>query len=303
MAIKEHLSRGIPISSRMEIGEEQAFDHVRRHLLKTRGIDLSSYSRSFMMRILRKRMNRVDLDDYMAYVALLRRSEDETTELITSLSINVTDFFRDHGAFETLAAKAIRPLLAEKSNLGWSSLRLWSAGCATGQETYTLAICVAEELKKLGADVHKPLVRIIGTDLSVRALEVARRGEYERERVRGLSRKLMDEYFSEKDGRFEVSPEIRRMVRFRRANLLGAPEQNLFDAVVCRNVIIYFSRDAHDAVIMNLHRALRVGGYLMLGRTETLMGTPREFFESVDSENRIFRKRSTFGEVPSVIRR
>jgi chemotaxis methyl-accepting protein methylase len=287
----------------MEIGEEQAFDHVRRYLLKTRGIDLSSYSRSFMMRILRKRMNRVNLDDYMAYVAHLRRSEDETTELITALSINVTDFFRDHGAFETLAAKAIRPLLAEKSNLGWSSLRLWSAGCATGQETYTLAICVAEEMKQLGLGRHRPLVRIVGTDLSVRALEVARRGEYPHERLRGLSRKLIDEHFSEKDGVFEVSPSIRRMVRFRRANLLEPPEQNLFDMVVCRNVIIYFSREAHDAVIVNLHRALRTGGYLMLGRTETLMGAPRGLFESVDSENRIFRKKPTFGECSSTLRR
>jgi chemotaxis methyl-accepting protein methylase len=287
----------------MEIGDEQAFDYVRRHMLKTRGIDLSSYSRSFTMRVLRKRMNRVGTDDHMTYVAQLRRSEEETDELVKALSINVTDFFRDRGAFEALAAKAVRPLLTEKSTLGWSSLRIWSAGCATGQETYTLAICVAEELKRLGENSHRPLVRIIGTDLSSRALGIARRAEYASEQLKGLSSKLIDEYFVAKGDMFELSPSITRMVRFSRANLLDKPEQNFFDAVVCRNVIIYFSRGAHDAVIINLHRSLRAGGFLMLGRTETLMGAPRSLFESVDPENRIFRKKPSLGGGSGILRR
>lgn len=225
----------------------------------------------------------------MEYVALLRKSEDEMNELIAALSVNVTDFFRDSGAFEALTKRVIGPLISLKMDLGWSALRIWSAGCATGQETYTIAICVAEELRKSrqGDDL---VVRIQGTDLSKVALDVATRGVYSEAQVKRIPENILYRYFVRNDSSYQTSPELRRMTRFSQNNLLDSPSLKFVDLVVCRNVVIYFSRPMHDVLVKNFYSALRPGGYLMLGRTETLMGSPRRLFDVVDHENRIFRK-------------
>ena len=273
----------------MEADEEKSYDLIRRHLLKTRGFDISGYSRSFLGRAVRKRVGRSGCRHALDYVALLRKSEDEMNELIAALSVNVTDFFRDSGAFEALTERVIGPLASLKIELGWSTLRIWSAGCATGQETYTIAICVAEELKKSeqGGDL---VVRIHGTDLSKAALNVAARGIYSEAQVKGIPKEILSEHFILDDSGYQVSPGIRRMTRFTQGNLLDCPGQKFVDLIVCRNVVIYFSRPMHDVLVKNFYTALRPGGYLMLGKTETLMGSPRRLFDVVDHENRIFRK-------------
>jgi len=272
----------------MESPEEQVFKAVRERLVEARGVDLSGYSRSFVMRAIRKRMGRSGTKDYTAYTSLLHRSEDETNELVAALSINVTEFFRDKGAFEAFSAKVIRHLLAAKMSSPGSILRIWSAGCASGQEPYTLAICVEEEVRRIGeCDV---LATILGTDLSTDALSKARAGRYPAEQLKNMPERFRKEYFTENEGVYQVSEVLRRRVRFVRESLLDPPGSRFFDAVVCRNVLIYFSRPTHDVVVMNLHQALRPEGFLMLGRTETLMGAPRSCFENIDPENRIFRK-------------
>jgi len=272
----------------MDLPEDQAFDLVRRHLLRSRGIDLAGYSRPFIMRGIRKTMARSGAKDYADYLRLLRQNEEETTKLLCALSINVTEFFRDKPAFESFSVRAIRPLLEEKCSARGGMLRIWSAGCATGQEAYTLGICVAQEMTKMR--VEKPMTMVVGTDISAKALERARKGFFTPEQVQGLSELMLRTYFEKAEGGYLVSEKIRKGVRFARHNLLDDPTTKHFDAIVCRNVVIYFSRPMHERVMTNLHEALRPGGYLMLGRTETLMGTYRKKFETVDSENRIFRK-------------
>ena len=273
----------------MEGSDSQAQDLIRRYLLKARGFDLSGYSQSFLSRSIRKRVGRRGCEDALEYVGLLRRDDDEVNELISALSVNVTDFFRDDGAFTALSSLVLRPLVSQKIEQGWSALRIWSAGCATGQETYTIAMCVAEELRKLRPRSDL-VVRIIGTDLSKEALAHAQRGLYTAEQVKGVPRRLLSEYFTMGSSGYEVVRSLKKDVKFNQGNLLDPPDKKFFDVVVCRNVVIYFSRPMHDKVITNFHAALKSGGYLMLGRTETLLGAPRQLFESVDHENRIFRK-------------
>ena len=273
----------------MEFESDETYNLIRRHLLNARGFDISGYSRSFLNRSVRKRAGRLGCQSGMEYIGQLRKDEEEVNELIAALSVNVTDFFRDADAFTALSKHVLQPLVETKIQLGWSALRIWSAGCATGQETYSIAICVAEELKKADPERHL-VVRIVGTDLSSSALQIARTGVYAKERLRGVSRRLLKEYFSASESGYEVTPELRRMTKFSKGNLLDRPTGKFLDVIVCRNVIIYFSRVVHDQVIDNFVRALRPGGYLMLGRTETLMGPRRQLFEAVDHENRIFRK-------------
>jgi chemotaxis methyl-accepting protein methylase len=281
----------------MEPEEEQVYDMVRRHLLKTRGFDISGYSRSFIGRAVRKRVGRSQCRSALEYIALLRRDDDEVNELIAALSVNVTDFFRDDGAFEALTDLVIRPLVIHKIELGWSALRIWSAGCATGQETYTIAICVAEQLRKI-REGKNLVVRVQGTDLSKSALATAARGAYSDAQLKGVPKDILSRYFSKTASGYETSTELRRMIRFSQGNLLDRPSMKFFDMIVCRNVVIYFSRPMHDKLVRNFYAALRPGGYLMLGRTETLMGDPRRLFDVVDHENRIFRRLGEEGSSP-----
>ncbi len=273
----------------MDQAEDQFLELVARHLARSRGIDLMGYSNSFVLRAVKKRMGRTKSRDYLAYLSLLRRSDEETGALVGSLSINVTEFFRDKGAFETFAAKVVRTLLAEKNTPVGGILRIWSAGCATGQETYTLSMCVEEEVRRLEGDIRM-VISILGTDLSESAIAYARDGKYKPEELKGVSDRRLKQFFVKVDGGYQVCDAVRRRVRFNTGNLLAKPEGTHFDAVVCRNVLIYFSRPFHDNVLMNLHGALRMGGYLMIGKTETLMGLKRNLFETVDSDCRIYRK-------------
>ena len=273
----------------MEVEDDETYNLIRRHLLNSRGFDVSGYSRSFFSRSVRKRAGRTGCASGSEYVGRLRTDEEEVNALIAALSVNVTDFFRDPDAFDALSSKVLRPLVEDKIELGWSALRIWSAGCATGQETYSIAICVAEALRRKKSE--SPLVvRIVGTDLSDAALDFARAGVYSPEQVKGIDRRRLSRYFAHEEKGHVASAELRRMIRFSRANLLDRPTGKFYDLVVCRNVIIYFSRPMHNMVVDNFNAALRPGGYLMLGRTETLMGPRRQLFEAVDHENRIFRK-------------
>jgi len=272
----------------MESPDNAALDQVRTHLLKSRGLDTSGYSRAFVLRCIRKRMGRVKKSDVHEYVRLLSHSEDETSEFVGALSINVTEFFRDEGAFEALSSLAIRPALVAKTETP-GILRIWSAGCATGQETYTVAMCLEQELKRAGIG-DEFLASITGTDMSKSAISKAKLGVYASDRTQGIPSHLLKDYFVRRDGQYEVSQKLKRRVRFYVSNLMDPPRSRFFDIVVCRNVLIYFSRPSHDNILMNLASALKTGGYLMLGRTETLLGEPRASFKMIDAENRIFRK-------------
>jgi chemotaxis methyl-accepting protein methylase len=262
-----------------------------RHLFRSRGIDMSGYSPSFVMRSIRRRIGRSGSANHTNYLKLLLSSDDETNELLGALSINVTEFFRDKGAFEAWSTKVLLPLVSSKSASG-GILRIWSAGCASGQETYTLSICVNEALKKCTLG-RTPMVTILGTDISAKALAKAKSGLYTKEEVRGVPDRYISEYFQKHGHGFEVGESLRKGVRFARENLLDVPSSKFFDAIVCRNVMIYFSRAMHEQVVMNLYTALSRDGYLMLGKTETLMGAPRGGFDVVDLEHRILRKKAS----------
>jgi chemotaxis methyl-accepting protein methylase len=273
----------------MSFLDEQVYGQVKRHLERSRGVDLTGYSPSFVMRAIKKRMGRSSSETPQMYARLLMRSEEETNELLNALSINVTEFFRDKGAFESFQVRVLRPLLDSKIRSGGGILRIWDAGCATGQETYTLAIGLAEEVKRIGVG-DLPLMSIVGTDISRDALAKAKSALYSQQEVESVPEKHLSAYFVRRGGYYEVIEPLRRRVRFHLENLLDKPSSKFFDAIVCRNVLIYFSRPMHETVVQNLYDSLRVNGFLMLGRTEALMGEMRRKFEVVDQENRILLK-------------
>ncbi len=273
----------------MELTEEEFVTQVMKHLFRSRGIDLSGYSQSFVLRCIKRRVSRSRSVDNAGYLKALTHSDDETNELLNTLSINVTEFFRDRAAWEGFVKSVLKPMVKYKMD-GGGLLRMWSAGCATGQETYTMAICVAEALESINP-AEQPMVSVLGTDISQRALAKAKAGIYTPEEMRNVPERYASKYFVHNDRSYEISDAVAKRVRFVRENLLDKPTLKYFDVVVCRNVMIYFSRRMHETVAKHLYDALRQGGYLMLGKTETLLGAPRDGFNVVDLENRILQKK------------
>ncbi|MBN1678626.1 MAG: protein-glutamate O-methyltransferase CheR [Candidatus Thermoplasmatota archaeon] len=273
----------------MELTEDEFTTQVMRHLFRSRGVDLSGYSQSFVFRCIRRRIGRSGHLAYPGYLKHLMKSEEETNELLNALSINVTEFFRDKSSWDAFVKAVLRPMI-ERKTAGGGLLRMWSAGCATGQETYTMAICVAEELEDIPGP-ERPMVTVLGTDISHQALVKAKSGVYEKDQVKGLSDRMLAKYFVPVGEGYEAKDIIKKRVRYVRENLLDVPTMKYFDIIVCRNVMIYFSRKMHEVVARNLFEALRQGGYLMLGKTETLLGAPRDSFDVVDLENRILKKK------------
>jgi len=273
----------------MVLTEEEFVTQVMRHLFRSRGIDLSGYSQSFVLRCIKRRVSRSHSGDLAGYLKILTHSDEETNELLNTLSINVTEFFRDRPAWEGFVKSVLKPMVKYKMQ-GGGLLRMWSAGCATGQETYTMAICVAEVLQDVSLG-EQPMVTVLGTDISQRALAKAKAGVYTPEDMRSVPERMVSKYFVHKGQSYEISDAVAKRVRFMRENLLDKPSLKYFDVVVCRNVMIYFSRRMHETVAKHLYDALRQGGYLMLGKTETLLGAPRDSFDVIDLENRILRKK------------
>jgi len=273
----------------MDLTEDDFTTQVMKHLFRSRGVDLSGYSHSFVLRCIKKRVARSGHTGHSAYLKHLSRSDEETNELLNTLSINVTEFFRDKSSWDAFVKLILRPMIQQKTSEG-GILRMWSAGCASGQESYTLAICAAEELERI-SESERPMVTVLGTDLSQQAIVIAKAGLYSSGQVKGLSDAMLSKYFELTDDGYRVREDLKKRVRYVRENLLDKPTMKYFDVVVCRNVMIYFSRKMHEVVAWNLFESLRQGGYLMLGKTETLLGASRDSFEVVDLENRILRKK------------
>ena len=235
---------------------------VRQHS----GIDFTSYRRPTILRRLQRRLVATHLsrlDDYLHY---LIQHPDEYQRLISGFLIKVTEFFRDAELFAALRDQVLPDLIAQARPRG-GLLRLWSAGCATGEEAYSLAILVAEAL---GPELGQFSIRIFATDLDERAVAFARRGVYPATAFSGVSDELRARYFTPLDGTYEVKKPIRGLVIFGEHDLGQRPPFPHIDLVLCRNVLIYFTPELQQRALRLFAFALRPDGYLALGKAESI---------------------------------
>jgi two-component system, chemotaxis family, CheB/CheR fusion protein len=249
------------------------------------GIDFSSYKEPTIRRRLQRRMldtNCTTLEDYVRYV---RRHPEEYDRLANSFLIKVTDFFRDADLFNYLREQVL-PELIEDARSQSRELRLWSAGCATGEEAYSLAILVSE---LLGADQDQFTVRVFATDLDGDAVAFARRGVYPSSALRELPSDLQERYFTQLDSAWEVRKQLRGMVIFGQHDLGQRAPFPHIDLVLCRNVLIYFTPELQRRSLQLFAFALREGGFLVLGKAETTSPLP-EHFTLVQPRIKVFRR-------------
>lgn len=264
-------------------------------LRRARGIDLSRYRQAMLERRFEGRMAKLGIRSPEEYLRRLDADPDEFDALLQVFSINVSSFFRDSMVWEVLDRTVLPEIIERQRKTRAHEIRIWSAGCAGGEEPYSLAILFHQALKN---ELDAWRIHIFATDLSESSLKSAAHGVYSRDKLENTKLGIVDEYFTPAGSGFEVQPMIRRMVWFSREDLTStdrvAPVNSVygtFDLVLCRNVLIYFNRDLQHQVIDKLARSLGHDGWLVLGSAETLGEQPSWRFVAHDRGCPIYRKR------------
>ena len=259
-------------------------DDLCRVLRTAVGHDFSGYKRSTLIRRVERRMHVLGIDTGRSYLARVRGDADECEALFRDLLINVTRFFRDAEAFKTLRTRVIEPLLRERATD--DDLRIWVPGCSSGEEAYTIAMLFAEAARVM----NEPLaVQIFATDIDEQMLAIAREGSYPAAALADLPAALRERYAVPHAERFTMAASIRDMIRFSSHSVVKDPPFSRIDLVSCRNLLIYFDDKLQQAVVPLFHYALRPGGYLFLGPSESV-GRFEHLFTPVDQHARLYER-------------
>ncbi|MET8152302.1 CheR family methyltransferase [Actinoplanes sp. NPDC049668] len=260
------------------------FEQLLLYLKESRGFDCTGYKRSSLMRRVGRRMTQVSAPDYADYLDYLQVHPEELTALFNTILINVTSFFRDAEAWDYLRAEVMPALLA--ANETGVPLRVWSAGCASGEEAYSLAIMLSE---LLGIEEFRRRVKIYATDVDEEGLAVARHASYSERDVAGMPPELLERYFEASASRYVFRKDLRRSVIFGRNDLVQDAPISRIDLLVCRNALMYFNAETQSRILSRFHFALGRDGVLFLGKAEMLL-SHAELFAPIDLKRRIFRK-------------
>jgi two-component system CheB/CheR fusion protein len=250
------------------------------------GHDFANYNENTLSRRIQRRMQVLHIDKVQQYIVRVRNDPRERDLLFQELLINVTEFFRDPAAFEELETGILPTLLANKTDA--DQVRIWVPGCATGEEVYSIAILVKEEMDRRAIN---PQVQIFGTDIDEGAIAVARSGRYPKPRGSLSAERLARWFVAETEG-YRIVRQIREMCVFSAHSVVKDPPFSKLDLVSCRNLLIYLNPDLQERVVRMFHYALRPGGFLFLGPAE---GVTRgaHLFETIDATCRLFRRRDT----------
>ncbi|MBB4689216.1 CheR family methyltransferase [Amycolatopsis jiangsuensis] len=260
------------------------FESVLAYLKESRGFDFTGYKRSSLMRRVRRRMAQTGVASYGEYIDQLQVNAEEFAALFNTILINVTGFFRDSDAWDHLREDVLPAILAERGPE--EPIRVWSAGCAGGQEAYSLAMLFADAI---GPEAFRQRVKIYATDVDEEALAQARQAAYTPADVEGLSERQLEQYFELQGSRYCFRKDLRRSVIFGRNDLVQDAPISRIDLLVCRNTLMYFNAETQTKILERFHFALTPRGVLFLGKAEMLLSHTR-IFEPLDLKRRVFRK-------------
>ena len=264
----------------------EAFAELTQQIIDARGVAVRSYKQQCLERRIASRMRSRNVTGYDAYAKLLREDPGEYDALLDALTINVTHLFRDTDVWEAVATRVVPDLWAS----GHESLHTWVAGCASGEEAYTVAALWHRFVERNGEHKRLGRVRITASDLDAAAIALAQQGRYAREAFRDTPIDVRSRYFSPSEPHV-AADDLRRMIRFEQRDILAsALPAGSVHLLTCRNVLIYFDKPSQDAIFARFREALVPGGYLIVGKAESLLGVAREMFEPLDHKVRLFRR-------------
>ncbi|HEX2203756.1 MAG TPA: protein-glutamate O-methyltransferase CheR [Longimicrobium sp.] len=272
-----------PFSLPLE-GDEEELEKLKRKIERDRGFNCSFYKDKCLRRRIAVRMRARGQRTFAEYAALLDREPGEYEPLLDTLTINVTKFFRNLETWEAVEAQVLPALFATRG-----PIRVWSAGSASGEEAYTASILMHEWAEKHGKTAELQRVRIVGTDIDRRSLDAAREGVYPELSMGETPPKILQKWFSPGPP-FRIRPEAQRNVSFVRRDMISGEPEREQSLIFCRNVVIYFDREIQERLFKDFYDALVPGGFLVMGKVETLIGVARTLFRPVNNRERIFQK-------------
>ncbi len=272
------------------------FQKILTLLQETRGVDFSKYKLPCLLRRIEARMRRVSIPNFRLYLRYIQGNEEEINELIETITINVTSFFRDRPVYDYIEEEIFPSIINKKLLQGVRLIRMWSAGCASGEEAYSLAILFHEIIKRYQVDnpEPRPLMHlsfgVYGTDIDDEILNIARKGIFPPKSVKDVSVEMLEEYFMQVGNYFHIKKDVKKDVHFFHDNLTGEKHFSCFDLIMCRNVMIYFNQNVQTRIIWQFHGALNQNGYLVLGKSESLPREAFTLFRYVSNKERIYQK-------------
>jgi chemotaxis protein methyltransferase CheR len=271
----------------MRSAEDAAFLALTRKISREAGLSLDAYKDKCLRRRIAVRMRACGVHSYSDYQVLLDHDPEEYERLKDAITINVTRFYRNAETWDLLRGNLIQEVCAAD----YGEIRVWSAGCSSGEEPYTLAMLIADHLERQGTPERLRLLTVDATDVDRRCLEQARTGRYRREALADLPAGWAERYFEHEGDEFRVAERVRQRVIVRAADLSSEPPpRRNYHLILCRNVVIYFGRPTQERVFATFADALAPGGFLVLGKVETLFGPARDRLTLLDPRERVYRR-------------
>jgi chemotaxis protein methyltransferase CheR len=263
---------------------DSEFQTLKRTIEKLLGIQCGCYKEDYIKRRVLSRMRITGKEKYREYNSLILSDKSEQELLRNALTINVTKFYRDKEVFDLIKSDIFPGIIRSKGRM-----RIWSAGCATGEEPYTLALII-HDITRLNPDAS---VTIFATDLDREALKKAKEGIYDKRSLENLNENQVRRHFTEtEDGKYEVKPHLKEMVRFSQHDLMsGKPVTNYLDMILCRNVTIYFTEEQKNDLARMFHPALVSKGFYVMGKTEFMSREVEELYDPYNTLQKIYTKR------------
>lgn len=264
------------------MSEEEYFQILKERVGREIRFNCPHYEEKHLKRRFAVRMRALDVAAYRDYLKILESDIEEYARLLKVLTVNVTEFFRNPETYDAIKEQVLPEIIRNSR-----TIRVWSSGCSDGKEPYSIAILLKEVL---GNEMDKYQITIHASDIDEEALEKAEAGWYPANEMKGVGEDRLRKYFLEENGGYRARECLKRCIKFEHLDMLSDRKHTSLDMIICRNVVIYFNKEMKEKLYMDFYDALKYGGFLVLGKTETLFGEARDKFKIFNNIERIYRK-------------
>jgi chemotaxis protein methyltransferase CheR len=268
---------------------ESSVTRLRSLITDRSNVNINIYKDEYLGRRLKVRMRAIQHKSPEMYLNFVERNPDEYKKLVSVLTIKVTSFFRNKQTFRKISEIVVPVICQDKIERGEKKINVLCVGCATGEEPYSIAMIFLEQFQKAGRNLK---LKVIGTDVDKKALFTAVKGVYSPDKISKIPKRHLQKYFTVVKNGFQVTADLKSSVIFLKKDVFTHRVYSRFDFIMCRNLLIYFLRSYQEDIQEGFYKQLLPGGFLVLGRTESLVGKGRQLFEAISIPDRVYRKMS-----------